>query len=512
MNSLTQSAAFTRYEPLGWRGHLTTLAACVVLTIVIFFRDIADMANMWWNVSTYGHCIFILPIIGWMISQRRDELIPFAPQGWWPGLIFVFAASMVWMLGEAAGVGLFRHAGVILLVQAVTLTILGPAIVRAVLFPVFYLVFLIPAGEELVPLLQTVTANLTIALLGVSNVPHQVNGVFITIPGGYFEIAEECSGVKFLIAMTAYGALVANVCFRSWRRRAAFMAVSVIMPILANGVRAFGTVYAAWMIDRDFAKGFDHVVYGWFFFAIVLALVMAIGWRFFDRKVSDPWLDGLSPSTASASVNPLLFGGAAMIALIVPLAWQSAIASTGRVDVPNQISLPTVLGWERAQAAHRFPWAPHFLGADHLVQGNYRTEGGDQVDFAIAVYGWQAEGRELVGYGQGAIDPASSWAWASEAAKPRFGKAERIAAPGPISREVLSVYWVDGRVTGSASDVKFATLKTRLIGGEQAGVALLISAEDRPGKPARPSIDRFMTALGPPERIAEAVVAIARGR
>jgi exosortase len=69
--------------------------------------------------------------------------------------------------------------------------------------------------------------------------------VFITAPGGYFEVAEACSGVKFLIAMVAYGTLVANVCFRSWPRRAAFMAMALVVPILANGVRAWGTVFIA---------------------------------------------------------------------------------------------------------------------------------------------------------------------------------------------------------------------------------------------------------------------------
>ena len=48
-------------------------------------------------------------------------------------------------------------------------------------------------------------------------------------------------GVKFLIAMLAFGALVANVCYRSWPRRAAFHASpALVVPILANGVRAWG--------------------------------------------------------------------------------------------------------------------------------------------------------------------------------------------------------------------------------------------------------------------------------
>ena len=93
--------------------------------------------------------------------------------------------------------------------------------------------------------MQTVTAEIAIVLLGLTGVPAHLEGIFITTPTGYFEVAEACAGVKFLIAMVAFGALVANVCFRSWPRRIAFLAAAIVVPILANGVRAWGTIYIA---------------------------------------------------------------------------------------------------------------------------------------------------------------------------------------------------------------------------------------------------------------------------
>jgi membrane protein implicated in regulation of membrane protease activity len=60
---------------------------------------------------------------------------------------------------------------------------------------------------------------------------------------------------------------------------------------VANGIRAWGTIYIASVTGSDFAAGFDHVVYGWVFFAIVIALLMAAGWPFFDRRVGEPWFD-----------------------------------------------------------------------------------------------------------------------------------------------------------------------------------------------------------------------------
>src|SRR3546814_6733550 len=91
--------------------------------------------------------------------------------------------------------------------------------------------------------------------------------------------------------MTAYAALVSNVCFKSWPRRIVFLSGSLIIAVVANGVRAFGTIYVAHRTSVDFAVGFDHVIYGWVFFAIVIALVMAAGWPLFERRADEAFFD-----------------------------------------------------------------------------------------------------------------------------------------------------------------------------------------------------------------------------
>jgi exosortase len=121
------------------------------------------------------------------------------------------------------------------MLQGAVLACLGKAVTRGLAFPLFYAWFLVPAGEELVPAMQTVTARIAAFLLDLSGVPAHLEGIFITTPSGYFKVAEACAGVKFLIAMTAFGALVANLCFRAWPRRIAFLAVAILVPVLANG-------------------------------------------------------------------------------------------------------------------------------------------------------------------------------------------------------------------------------------------------------------------------------------
>ena len=167
------------------------------------------------------------------------------------------------------------------------------------------------------------------------------------------------------------------------------------------------------------------------------------------------------------------------------MALQAGLASLGQQPMPKLVDLPQVAGWTRAPIVQSYPWQARFDGADHYVYGQYVSPDGQRVDLVVALFAWQEEGREMVGYAQGAFDPQTRWSWAEATTAPEFGKADRIRGPQG-ERDVVSFYWSGGRLTGSGTRVKLETLKARLTGQDQAAVAVLVSAEDGKGKPARP--------------------------
>ena len=316
------------FHRVGWSPQVALLGLSALACLAVYYRDAAGMASIWWNSSTFGHCLFIPFIIGWLVHQRLPQLRQIQAIAWWPGLIWVAGGGMSWLVGDAASLALARHVGLIVMLQGAVLTALGPQMARALAFPLFYAFFLVPFGEEFVPFLQTITAHLSMVFLGLAGVPAHLSGVFISTPTGYFEVAEACSGAKFLIAMTAYAALVCNVCFKSRTRRLLFLLMALVIAVVANGVRAFGTIYVAHRTSSDFAVGFDHVVYGWVFFGVVIALVMAAGWPMFDRKVDEAFVD-------AAVLQGQVRGGGrpgyivpALIALFAaPPLWSAAMAA-----------------------------------------------------------------------------------------------------------------------------------------------------------------------------------------
>ncbi|MEP9402334.1 exosortase A [Sphingomonas sp. VNH70] len=485
----------------GWRGALFALGGLWAALLVLLRGDVRDIVDIWWNSTTYGHCLFVPPILGWLVWQRRADLAKLRPAAWWPGLALIALGGACWLVGQAAAVALFRHAGLVVMLQGAAVTVLGRRVAAGLAFPLAYMAFLVPFGDFLERPLQSLTVALTMPLLALLGVPASVDGVLITIPNGYFEVAEACSGAKFLIAMVAYGTLVANVCYVSWARRAAFMAVAIVVPVLANGVRAAGTIYAAHLTSVEAATGFDHIVYGWVFFALTMAAVLAIGWRWFDRDPDAPWFDAGLLNAMPMRVADRSLAMVAALAIAVGFAGWGAAIDARTQPLPARIELPEVPGWRRIAITGE-PWVPNYPGADHFLIGRYGDERGRQVDMAVAVYGAQREGQELVGFGRGAIRENDRWVRIANTPSIAGGASLRMAA-GPVERETATWYRIGDIVTGDADRVKLETLKVRLLGGPQRGVAVLLSAERQRGGDPRGTIADFVAAAGPIDAIAD---------
>jgi exosortase A len=484
-----------------WRVHLLALGLTAAALLLLFRADLSDMARIWWTSTTYGHCLFIPPVIAWLVWQRRAELAQLNPVAWWPGLLVVGAGGCGWLLGDAASAAVLRHAGLVLMLAGAVVTLFGPTVARGLAFPLGYAAFLVPFGEELEPPLQQVTVAIVMPLLDLVGVPAVVDGVLIHAGRYWFEVAEACSGSKFVLAMLAFGVLVANLCFTGWRRRAVFLAACVVVPVLANGLRAFGTIYAAHLSTLEAATGADHIVYGWIFFAVVMAGVLAAAWRWFDRAPDAPAFD---PAALAGTVRRTLpLAPAALLVLALASAFPAWSSAANRpANLPQQLYLPEVPGWTRAPVSTAAPWQPHHPGADHTLFGRYVDGRGNTVDLAVAVFARQQEGAELIAFGTGVLREADRWLRVADLPAIAGGRAMRITAPGPVERVVASWYRVGDADAASPLDVKRRTAEARLLGRSNRAIAVHVSAEVTPGRDARANIARFRAALGPLPRAA----------
>ncbi len=508
---MTAAVAPAARSPDEWRAALLRLIAVEVALLVLFAGDVGDLIRLWTSDKTYNHCLLIAPIAAVLVWLRRRELAQLTPGRWAAPLLWVAAATLLWLLGSLAGVAQARQLAFVALLQGAAAVCLGRQLTRALAFPLAFLFFLVPFGAELVPPLQQFTARMALGLLHATGIAAALDGVFLTTSAGWFEVAEACSGISFLIATLAWGTLVANLLFVTPWRRIAFVAACAVLPVLANGLRAWATVAAAQWVGLDRASGFDHIVYGWIFFALVLALLLGLGWRYFERAVDDPTFD----ARRLARLRPGGAGPSAVMATVgLPLAavvWSALALAAGDRPMPGTVTLPRVPGWTRVAADPAVPpWTPRYDGADHYLSGSYRDAAGRTVEVAVVLYRSQAEGREVSGYGQGPIPPDGDWAWSRDLPAPPGAAGVRMLGMARTGRSAWTWTVVDGRSSGNPLTVKARTLAARLRLADPAAAALIVSAAGEESA-AQAAMASFLQAYGAPERRIHRLIAQARG-
>lgn len=258
--------------------------AAIVIGLALFgfaFRSEVSHAIKVWIASTaYDHCFLVLPIAAWLFWDRRYRLDRLSPEPFPLAIPLAAVFAIVWFLAQRLGVMEGRQLAAMAMLQALLLGVLGPRIYRAMIAPFLYLFFLVPFGGFLVPALQHFTTEFAARGLVVLGVPNFVHGNEIEIAQGTFRIAQACAGLRFLIAAIAFSVLYSLLIFRSLWKRLTFIAISLFVPVIANGFRALGIVWLGHALGSAQAAATDHVLYGYLFFSIVLALLILLGLPF----------------------------------------------------------------------------------------------------------------------------------------------------------------------------------------------------------------------------------------
>lgn len=493
-----------------WRYHLVMLAAAWMIVGAIFTPDIGAMVASWSRTGAFNHCFLIGPIIAWIVWRRRSELARMAPEFSALGVMVTLVAGLLWAAGEAGHVALLRQAAAVIAAQGAVVALLGRPVSRALLFPLLFAVFLIPVGSEVEPLLQHWTAGAAVALLALAGTPASLQGVVIDTPAGVFRVAEACSGVGFLLAMAAFAALVCLLCFRTPRRRALFFATAIAAALAANVLRAFLIMQAAnrFGIDHPFVA--DHLLYGWLLFAIVLVVLYAASFRWFERDSGEPDIDAARLQGVTTRRRPWPYVAGILLVLLLPRLWLTLTEPADMAASPPPVE-PVVPGWARTSVAAVPGWQPRFAGATWIGQWRYARSGEFQADLVVVVFDRQVEGKEIVGYGQGAvgIEGESGWVASGTGPKPDHGRGEWLRSVSGRTRYAATFYLIDGWVTGSRATAKLASIAARLLPGrDDSAVAVIVSADGDTPDQAALSVARFLRAAGSAEEIADRARAI----
>jgi len=511
----TEFSDFSTVPDQSLTGPLIRLAAMVTVLCVAQFGTLASMVDIWWNTTTYNHGFLVAPVSLWLVWRRRAEVAHLTLTPALGALVLLAGAAGIGFLGEISGVNLLRHVGFVGALMALVPLCLGWDFAARFRFAILFLAFMVPFGDFLIPPLQELTADVSVWMLQLSGLSVYREGLMIELTSGLWEVAEACAGIRFLIANIFVAFLFAYFSYDRLWKWALFMVLAVVIPVLANCVRAYGIMMLAHVSNNALAVGVDHLVYGWVFFSFVMILMLWVGGRFADRNIEDPAMQPVTLSTAPhrsgfavlLAGSLVLSGGPALAALTEPAA----------EPLPPEIAARIVpQGWRAvpvdAQAVDR--WLPRFDTADR-TESLRLTDGTHVVDLFVAAYTHQREGAEALHWSN-RYDDDEVWRRAQlgtvtleTGATGLPATARRDALTHYVmgdtgttftSRIVASWVLIGDTLTTGGKRAKLAQLRARLGGGSARAAVIAVTAQyDTPEDRARAvaAIEALLADTGP---------------
>lgn len=390
----------------GWRRALPLWLA-VVAWIGYWYRDNAlAMWNVWTTSDTYAHGMMVVPIALWLAWRRRHDLARFTPRPSPWVLALMAGVAVLWFAADLVAVNAATQFAFVALVVLSVPAVLGIDVARALMFPLGFLFFAVPFGDFMLDPLMEGTADFTVAALQMTGVPVWREGLSFVVPTGTWSVVEECSGVRYLIASVMVGSLFAYLNYRSTTRRMIFVGISILVPIIANWLRAYMIVMLGHLSGNKIAAGADHILYGWVFFGVVIMIMFLIGMRWAEPEgegepVSTTDGQRRSGAGATSTAGGAVWAGAvgAVLVAAAPHAALAGLAALERSDAPSLAAVErTAAGWAVVApgSIDGLPeWKPAFLNPmAERTQAFARDQ--QAVGMYLAYYRQQTYERKLV--------------------------------------------------------------------------------------------------------------------
>ena len=445
------------------------MAFVLAVAIVPFARVLNQLVGMWDSAPEYSHCMLIPLISAFLIFRERAALARIPFPGSWLGLAVLVAGAGLWGIAELSTIWTIEQYAFLVVVYGLVLTLVGPEVFRRIWMAMLILLFAIPLpiffSNSLSLHLELLSSALGVDVIRLFDIPVYLDGNVIDLGVYQLQVAEACSGLRYLFPLMTIAFIVAYF-YRApiWKRAVLFLAsapIAVFMNSLRIGL--IGVSVAHW--GQKMAEGVLHYFEGWVVFMISTGLLLALAAalvRFGPKpmRLRDVMVLDMGPSPPAsqayrARTLPLPFLVAmAFIVLSAILASQAhertemQPARDAFVDFPMQLR-----GWDGRRAAMGEVYLNQLKLSDYLF-ATYQRPADAPINVWVAYYDSQRKGDST--HSPASCLPGGGWEFQT------FGRYE-VGMPGgrlAVNRAVIAhgderelmYYWFPQRGRDITSD------------------------------------------------------------
>lgn len=256
------------------------LIVLLVLWAVAFAPIVPAMVETWFSHSDNSHAILVPLVSLYFLWKKREEIgkisITESSKGIWL-LTFCLIFYIVSFIG---GIAFFCRLMLVTSLIAIVWSSLGTAMLRHLAFPICMLFFMIPIPDTLLNLvsfpLQLLATKISANLIGYCTIPVYREGNMLFFTGTNLEVAEACSGIRSIVALTMLSAIFAHISPGATWRRVTIIFAAIPIAFIANILRITGTGILAHFYGDKVARGFLHDFSGFAVFIIGLIILFAL--------------------------------------------------------------------------------------------------------------------------------------------------------------------------------------------------------------------------------------------
>jgi exosortase D (VPLPA-CTERM-specific) len=274
-------AVDTRAGHGAWRTGLLFALAPVML-VALFAGGIANTGLRWWNEQEWNHGLIAICLVAYQIWRHRHDwrALPLSPNPVGTGLVCIAAAMAV--LGELSATFFLSTYGLVIAVAGLVLAVWGWAGLRLAAMPLLLFAVVVPVPyfieASLSLRLQLFSSQAGVAILQAIGITAHNDGNLIDLGPFQLDVAEACSGLRYLFPLTGLAVIVAALFQgRAWQR----LLIVLSAPPIAVFMNVIRIAFVGVLVDREgieAAEGFLHYFEGWVIFLICSLLLVAEVW------------------------------------------------------------------------------------------------------------------------------------------------------------------------------------------------------------------------------------------
>jgi len=269
------------------------LAPLVLGLLALYVPTWLMLSRTVWVSDEQGHGPIILVVSLWLMWRKREELLALADQpAKISGSLALLFGVLLYFVGRTQQLDTFEVASKIFILGGLFLWMKGWAAVRLMLFPLLFLIFMVPLPSVLV---QIVTVPLKMAvsycaeaILYAVGYPVARTGVILSVGPYQLLVADACAGLNSMFTLEALGLLYMNLMnYKSVARNVVLAILVVPISFFANIIRVMILVLVTFHFGDEAGQGFVHDFAGMVLFMVALVLILATDSLlnlFFKRK------------------------------------------------------------------------------------------------------------------------------------------------------------------------------------------------------------------------------------